>query len=306
LPINSLAPPSAKAIGLGTLRRLFTFSCAAATSNGVQFNRRHLAFAGAGAISMGFAAWRQATAQSVPPRTCEIADMTWIEVRDAVTAGSQTVIVPTGGLEQNGPHMVIGKHDYIVRWAARRIAAELGDTLIAPVVSYVPQGDYDPPTGNMRFPGTIGIPPDVFAAVLEGIARSLKNAGFHTICFIADHGPSVAPQARVAAALTREWGSRGPRVLAVDAYYADAAETAYLRGQGETDAAIGEHATIADTSELMAVHPDGVDLSRLAIYPPGSGAVGDPSRSSIARGDALMALKIKAAVAQIVAGRGSG
>jgi creatinine amidohydrolase len=298
-------PISAKAVCLDTLRRLFTFPCTAAKLDGFQLDRRHLAFAGVGAIGVSFVAWRQSMGQA-PRRTREIADMTWIEVRDAITAGSRTAIVPTGGLEQNGPHMVIGKHDFIVRWAARRIAAELGDALIAPVVSYVPQGDFDPPTGNMRYPGTIGVPPVVFAAVLEGIARSLKNAGFETICFIADHGPSVAPQASVAAALSREWGSRGPRVLAVDAYYADAAETAYLRGQGETDAAIGEHATIADTSELMAVHPEGVDLSRLAIYPPGSGATGDPSRASIARGDALMALKIKAAIAQIVAGRSSG
>ena len=301
--MKSFQPASITAIWLDTLRRLFTFSRTPAKSGGFQLERRHLAFASAGAIGVSFAAWRQATAQA-PPRTREIADMTWIEVRDAVTAGSRTVIVPTGGLEQNGPHMVIGKHDFIVRWAARRIAAELGDALIAPVVSYVPQGDYDPPTGNMRFPGTIGVPPAVFAAVLEGIARSLKNTGFKTICFIADHGPSVAPQGSVAAALTREWGSRGPRVLAVDAYYADAAETAYLRAQGETDAAIGEHATIADTSELMAVHPEGVDLSRLANYPSGSGAIGDPSRSSVARGNDMMTLKIKAAVAQIVAGRG--
>jgi creatinine amidohydrolase len=302
--MKNFRPVSTKAIWPDRLRRLFTFSRTAAKSNGFQLDRRHLAFASAAAIGVSFGAGRQATAQA-PPRTPEIADMTWIEVRDAIAAGSRTVIVPTGGLEQNGPHMVIGKHDFIVLWAARRIAAELGDALVAPVVSYVPQGDYDPPTGNMLFPGTIGVLPVVFAAVLEGIARSLKNTGFKTICFIADHGPSVAPQATIAAALTREWGSRGPRVLAVDAYYADAAETSYLRGQGETDAAIGEHATIADTSELMAVHPDGVDLSRLAIYPSGFGVIGDPSRSSIARGDALMALKIKAAVAQIIVGRGS-
>jgi creatinine amidohydrolase/Fe(II)-dependent formamide hydrolase-like protein len=230
--------------------------------------------------------------------------MTWIEVRDAIAAGARTVIVPSGGLEQNGPHMVIGKHDFIVAWAARRIAAELGDALVAPVVSYVPEGDYDPPTDNMRFPGTIGVPPAVFAAILEGIARSLRAAEFETICFIADHGLSIEPQATVAAALTAEWGARGPRVLAVDAYYADTAEIAWLHQQGETDAAIGSHASIADTSELMAVHPEGVDLSRLGVHPSDSGAIGDPARSTIARGDALMALKVQAAVAQIRAARG--
>jgi creatinine amidohydrolase/Fe(II)-dependent formamide hydrolase-like protein len=259
--------------------------------------RRYLAFLGAGAVGATLAAWRQ-PAQALTT-TREIADMTWIEVRDAIRAGLRTVIVPSGGLEQNGPHMVIGKHDYIVRWAARRIAAELGDALVAPVVSYVPQGGYDPPTGNMQWPGTIGVPPEVFAAVLEGIARSLKDAGFQNICFIADHGPSIAPQAAAAARLTQEWGSGGPRVIAVDSYYADAAETAYLRSLGESDAAIGEHATIADTSELMAVHPEGVDLSRLKSSGGGLGVVGDPARSTIARGDAMMALKVRAAVAQI-------
>ena len=266
--------------------------------------RRTLAMAVAGALGVGVAGWRR-PAQALSA-TREIADMTWIEVRDAIKAGLGTVIVPSGGIEQNGPHMVIGKHDRIVAWAARRIAAELGNALVAPVVSYVPEGDYDPPTGNMQWPGTIGVPAPVFAAMLEGIARSLRSAGFKTICFIADHGQSVAPQAEVAARLTREWGG-SPRVLAVDSYYADAAETAYLRAQGETDEAIGQHATISDTSELMAVHPAGVDLSRLPTgiaAMAGMGAFGDPRRSTIARGDAMMALKVNAAVAQIRAAAG--
>jgi creatinine amidohydrolase/Fe(II)-dependent formamide hydrolase-like protein len=239
--------------------------------------------------------------------TRDITDMTWMEVRDAIKSGLDTVIVPSGGLEQNGPHMIIGKHDYIVAWAARRIAAELGDALVAPVISYVPQGDYDPPTGNLILPGTMGVPASVFAAALEGIARSLKLAGFKTICFIADHGPSIAPQGSVAAKLSAEWGGKGPKVLAIDSYYADAAETAYLRAQGESDAAIGEHATISDTSELMAVHPGGVDLSRIPSSPAslaGLGAIGNPRRSTITRGDALLALKVSAAVAQIRAATG--
>src|SRR5580700_8322205 len=62
------------------------------------------------------------------PNTLYMADMTWIEVRGALDRGYTTVIVPTGGIEQNGPHMVLGKHDYIVRYAAERIAMRLGHT----------------------------------------------------------------------------------------------------------------------------------------------------------------------------------
>ncbi len=265
--------------------------------------RRLLAVAVAGAVGILLTRGSRPARGGTGAR--EIADMTWIEVRDAVKAGSRTAIVPTGGLEQNGPHMIIGKHDRIVRWAARRIAAELGDALIVPVVSFVPQGDYDPPTANMQWPGTIGVTPAAFAAVLEGIARSLKAGGFETICFISDHGLSLEPQALVAAKLSAEWKG-GTRVVAVDSFYADAAETAFLRAQGETDAAIGAHATIADTSELMAVHPEGVDLSKLGGDASGLGVVGDPRRASMARGDALMAVKVRAAVAQILRATGRG
>jgi creatinine amidohydrolase len=72
--------------------------------------------------------------------------------------------------------------------------------------------------------------------------------------------------------------------------------------QGETRAAIGQHAGIADTSELMAVDPAGVDLSRFASAPftlESNGVSGDPLRATAERGRALMEIKVDAAVRQI-------
>jgi creatinine amidohydrolase/Fe(II)-dependent formamide hydrolase-like protein len=230
--------------------------------------------------------------------------MTWVEVRSAIAQGYTRVIVPSGGIEQNGPHMILAKHDHIVGFAAERIASELGRTLVAPVVSYVPEGSYAPPEGNLRFPGTIGVPDEVYAGVLEGIARSLKLAGFRTICLIADHGGSARPQAEVAAKLTREWAADGVKVISVDDYYGAAGEeqNKLLMAQGETLKSIGQHAGISDTSELMAIHPQGVDLSRLAqlVLPSEpTGADGDARRATAERGRTLLALKVAAAVRQI-------
>jgi creatinine amidohydrolase/Fe(II)-dependent formamide hydrolase-like protein len=237
------------------------------------------------------------------PNTIHIADMTWVEVRAALDKGFTTVIVPSGGIEQNGPHMILGKHDYIVKHAAERIAGALGKTLVAPVISYVPEGAYDPPTGHMRFPGTIGVPEQVYAGVVAGIARSLKAGGFRTIVFIADHGGSLAPQAETIARLNAEWaGGKGVRVIHGDTYYSDAAQIEFLTRQGETRAAIGQHASIIDTSELMAVNPRGVDLGRLPgrrLSLQATGIVGDPSRASAERGKELLEMRIHAAVEQI-------
>jgi creatinine amidohydrolase len=235
-------------------------------------------------------------------QTVTIKDLTWVEVQTAVKSGYTTVIVPTGGIEQNGPHMIVGKHDYIVGWAAEKIARAVTKTLVAPVVSYVPQGQYEPAQGHLRFPGTIGLPEPVFAQVLEGIARSLRAGGFKTICFIGDHGGNQAMQKEVADKLTKLWANEGVRIIHVAAYYEDDAQIKKLIGEGETVERIGQHASIIDTSELMAIHPAGVDLTKYVrpkLIPITTGVVGDPSSSTAQRGEELIAMRVAAAVLQI-------
>ena len=238
------------------------------------------------------------------PDSVELKDMTWVEVRAALQEGYTAVLVPTGGIEQNGPHMILGKHDYIAGWAAREIAKAAGHTLVAPVLSYVPEGNYEPATGHMRFPGTLGVPEAAFAGMLEGIARSLKTHGFTLICFMGDHGDSQPVQRSVAARLSKEWERQGVRVASLDAYYDDSAQVKRLEAEGETASSIGQHAAIIDTSELMAVHPSGVDLNRVArpgLFAEPAGSSGDPGRSSAARGRELIAMRVEAAIAQLKA-----
>ena len=258
--------------------------------------------AGVGAAAILALAYPARTLTAPLPDVVELKDMTWVEVRSALQAGFGTVIVPTGGIEQNGPHMILGKHDYLVGYAARQIAKEVGRTLVAPVVSYVPEGQYDPPTGHMRFPGTLGVPEPVFAGVLEGVARSLKIAGFRTIVFIGDHGQSQPVQKAVAERLTQEWAKAGVRVVQIDSYYATADQTKLLRTEGFSAGEIGQHASVIDTSELMAVNPRGVDLVRWRrqfLPREDSGVYGDPARSSGALGSRLLGMRIEAAARQI-------
>ena len=258
----------------------------------------------AGLLVATLAAARSQTAplaEMATVATVEMKDMTWEDVDGLVKGGATTVIVPTGGIEQNGPHMVLAKHDHIVGHAAKQIAAQLGRTVVAPVVSYVPEGGFEPASGNMLFPGTIGISEVAFTGVLEGIAQSLKMAGFKLICFIGDHGQSQAAQKAVADRLTLAWAASGVRVVTIDAYYDDSQQNRRLLAAGETEASIGFHAGLVDTAELMAVHPAGVDLAR--DRPQGlfrvTGASGAPARATPELGRSLLDMRIKAAVGQI-------
>ncbi len=268
----------------------------------MRIDRRSLAALLSGA-AVAATASRAAAAEPMTA-SLELRHMTWLDIRDAIARGMTTVIVPTGGIEQNGPHMVLGKHDTIVAAAALRIAKDAGNTLIAPVVSFVPQGTIEPPTGNMLFPGTIGIPEPVFEATLDGIAQSLKHAGFRDIVFIGDHGMSQAAQLRVAQRLTKAWSGPGVRVHTLDRYYDDRAQIAVMKSEGETDATIGSHAGLLDTAELMSLNAASVDLGRVPQVKGALaklGASGDPARASLTRGAQLLKMRIDAGAAQLKA-----
>src|SRR6184192_2271933 len=106
-------------------------------------------------------------ARAQPPDTVFLEELTWTELRTLVQSGKTTIILPIGGTEQNGPHMALGKHNIRVKALSERIARALGNALVAPVIAYVPEGNVDPPTGHMRFPGTITVSDEVFVKVIE-------------------------------------------------------------------------------------------------------------------------------------------
>ena len=227
--------------------------------------------------------------------------MTWVEIRDAIAAGKTTILIPTGGTEQNGPHMITAKHNFVGAETARRIALRLGDTLVAPLLPYVPEGDIAKREGHMAYAGTVSLPPTAFATVLTAIAGSFKAHGFITIVFIGEHGASIEPQQRVAEHLSQMWAGDGIRVINAGNYYSANGQAAWLKAHGDSDGSIGSHATIQDTSELLAVYPSGVRLDKRVADK--DGVTGDPAKATPEIGHTMLDLKVDAAVKEIEAAR---
>ena len=147
-------------------------------------------------------------------------ELTWMEVRDALADGKTRVIIGTGGVEQNGPYLVGGKHNYVLETVLPYIAREIGDALIAPIVKFVPEGAIEPvPSGHMRFPGTIGLEQSTFEALLTDIARSYKTHGFLDIILIGDSGGNQQGMENVADALNDKWENETARVHYLPEYY---------------------------------------------------------------------------------------
>lgn len=219
-----------------------------------------------------------------------IEDLTSFELRAAVRAGTTTVLVPIGGTEQNGPHMTLGKHNVRVKALAGQIAQKLGKAVVAPVLAYVPEGAIFPPVAHMRFSGTISIPETTFETILESTARSFNQHGFRHIVFLGDHGGYQKSEVRAADKINKEFArDGGARAVALTAFY-EAAQAPYiqaLRAKGYSDAEIGTHAGLADTSLMLAIDPSQVRMDLLsegAKTGPADGVYGDPRKSDAALG----------------------
>lgn len=153
--------------------------------------------------------------------TLWIEEMTWMEVRDAVADGMTTIIVGTGGLEQNGPYVATGKHNFVLSATTEAIARELGNALVAPIVKFVPEGNIDPPSGHMQYAGTISVTQETFEALLTEIASSLAQHGFRDIVLIGDSGGNRRGMENVATALNARWTDRPARVHFIPEYYSE-------------------------------------------------------------------------------------
>jgi creatinine amidohydrolase len=227
----------------------------------------------------------------------ETARMTSAEITEAIKSGKTTILIPTGGVEQNGPHVVTGKHNTIVAETSRRIAKDLGDALVAPVVGYSPEGDIEKREGHMSVPGTVSLPPQVFEDVLAAVGESFAVHGSTFIVFIGDSGPNQEPQKNAARRLSEKYVKAGVAAMSADNYYANNGQQEWLMSDGETAQTIGTHAGIRDTSELLAIAPDGVRLPLLTKAR--SEQSGDPTRATAWRGEELIKLKVTAAVTEI-------
>jgi creatinine amidohydrolase/Fe(II)-dependent formamide hydrolase-like protein len=198
------------------------------------------------------------------PRPIDAADtvfmeeMTWMEVRDAKAAGKTTVILATGGVEQCGPYLATGKHNYVCRATSEALARKLGNALVAPIVPFVPQGDIDPPTAHMKYPGTVSLTEDTYRRLLTEICECYRVQGFERLILIADSYGNQEGMADVAKKLSERWKGK-PKIYYVPEYH-DSGDRyhEWLNQQAGIDELKGHdgfHDNFGVTAVLMSVDP---------------------------------------------------
>lgn len=190
------------------------------------------------------------------PPTVFMGEMTNREV-EAFLVDHKTVIIPTGSTEQHGPHGPLLTDVFVPQEVARRVAPRVG-ALVAPSINY---GLSYPHVG---FTGVVNLRIPTFMSVVEDVSASLATAGFTRIVFLNGHYDNTYAIA-YACANAADRLPAGVRAFPInywDGMTADEAGEFF----GPTT---GLHANRGETSAVMAINPDLVDLEHAnAELPP--------------------------------------
>ena len=189
------------------------------------------------------------------PATVFLGEMTNPEV-EAFLRSHHTVIVPTGATEQHGPHGPLLTDVLIPQEVARRAAPRLG-AVVAPPLNYALSYPH------AGFTGLVQIRIPTFMALVEDLCASLATAGFKRIIFLNGHYDNTYAIAYACA----NAASRMPadaRAFPVNYWDGLTAEESAEFFGGDR----GLHANAAETSAVLAINPDLVDMARANVELP--------------------------------------
>ena len=197
-------------------------------------------------------------------RSLKLEELHWPEVQQALHDGFDTVVFAVGATEQHGPHLPLACDTLIGEALALAVARKLGHTLVAPAVR-VGCSEH-----HIAFPGTMSIDSATLQAILVSYTKSLAGHGFHRILIVPSHGGNFKTVAE-AVPLLREQLPDKEIIGFADLQRIFKETNRVSNHYGISTAASGIHAGEFETSLLLSLHPELIDMS-LAV----EGYTGDP------------------------------
>lgn len=235
-----------------------------------------------------------------------LAELAWPEVEARIAAGAP-IFLPLGATEQHGHHMSLNV-DVIIPTALCARVAEVTGGLVAPTIAY---GNRSQPRtgGGPSFPGTLNLTANTFSLVVRDIITELYRQKVRRIVVLNGHYENIWPSVEgielALDAIGRHVAS-DLTILRMDHWDFAASETITRIFPHGFPGIELEHASVLETSLMLALRPDLVDLSRAlhdgpaAFHPydrfpspplevPASGVLSMTEGSSAEKGEWLIA-----------------
>jgi creatinine amidohydrolase len=248
--------------------------------------------------------------------TRHLSELTWTQIRD-LPKEHGVLVLPVGAIEQHGPHLPVQTDTLLVTEVLNLALTELPDDVLAwalPAVSYGKSNEH------AGFAGTFSLSAATLMAVLMDIARSAAESGFRRLAFINGHGGNMAVLDAAARDIRAATGLMTfclhPHLYVEPPFVIT-----------EQERRLGFHAGELETSMVLALRPNLVDMSKavthFACFPPSapplfffgpamtawlsrdwssSGVFGDATLGTVDKGEAILeagAKRVAALIADI-------
>jgi len=187
-------------------------------------------------------------------KTVLMEEMSYPEVMSAVNAGYKTVIIAVGATEQHGPHLPLGTDTMMGYIYAKALAAELGNTLVAPIIPLGLSKAF------MSYAGSLTFRPATLIAVLEDYVNGYIKHGFETIILLPAHVGNFYLMQNFANTAAEEYP--GTKIICClnNEVMQQISEQSY-KEDGVDIAIQGSHAGESETSTMLECYPYFVDMS---------------------------------------------
>lgn len=201
------------------------------------------------------------------------------QIREAIVVGTP-VVLALGVLEYHGEHLAVGMDTLAVVRLLDRLESEMDLVLLPPFYYGASSYAVEPPEGK----GSVHVDAKVLFPFAQALFKGLLRVGFRNIHFFVHHQTENFSQgmptdlafrfgARQAIFefLEKEWGEGWWGDQAMAKYYSERAEAAdpfsWIRGHALMDVDIiaaypFDHAGQGETSLMMDLCPEGVDMTR--------------------------------------------
>ncbi|MBY6262770.1 creatininase [Azospirillum sp. 412522] len=192
-----------------------------------------------------------------------MAELSWPEFAAKVKEGV-IVFLPLGATEQHGPHMAMNVDVVLPTAVCERVARNVGGIVAPPV----PYGYKSQPRsgGGEGFPGTTSLDAHTFSLVVRDVIRSLGHDGVRNLVVVIGHFENAWPSVEGVHLALRELRRDGIDDMQVmrleywDFVGRDTLDTLFPDGFPGTDL---EHASLLETSLMLLLRPDLVDMDKV-------------------------------------------
>ncbi len=166
------------------------------------------------------------------------------------------VLVPVGAIEQHGPHLPLSVDFVIADEAASAVVNQLGDELdllVAPTLPFSKSNEH------AWSSGTIWLSADTMHQMLDDIARCVAFSGARRIVFLNGHGGNSS---LLTTACREIRLAHNLLTFVIHPFLPPAYSAPELTASHSTELGMGIHGGLQETSVMMHLRPDLVDLSQ--------------------------------------------